>query len=88
MSTATEAARQKRKVRIRKKVSGTGERPRLTVFRSNRHLTLQAVDDSTGRTLVYVSSVEKQISEKVKSNNMDTAKQAAIHKDVLPKVFG
>lgn len=78
MSTATEIARTKRKVRIRKKLSGTSERPRLTVFRSNRHLTLQAIDDSTGRTLVFVSSVEKQIREKVKSNNMDAAKQAAL----------
>lgn len=77
MSTATEIARHKRKVRIRKKISGTGERPRLTVFRSNRHLTLQAIDDLTGRTLVFVSSVEKQIREKVKGNNIDAAKQAA-----------
>lgn len=78
MSTATEIARRKRKVRIRKKISGTGERPRLTVFRSNRHLTIQAIDDSTGRTLVFVSSVEKLVREKVKNNNMDAAKQAGV----------
>ena len=78
MSTATEITRKKRKARIRKKVSGTSERPRLTVFRSNRHLILQAVDDQTGRTLVFVGSIGKQIKEKVKGNNMEAAKQAAV----------
>jgi large subunit ribosomal protein L18 len=51
-------ARFKRKQRIRKKVSGTPERPRLSVFRSARHIYAQVVDDTTGRTLVAASSLE------------------------------
>lgn len=46
------------KMRIRKKVHGTGERPRLTVFRSIEHIYVQAVDDMTGQTLASASSVE------------------------------
>ena len=44
--------------RVRRKVRGTGERPRLAVFRSNRHLHLQVVDDTTGRTIASVSTQE------------------------------
>ena len=54
-------ARQLRKVRqarVRKKVSGTSERPRLSVFRSLKHIYAQIIDDSTGRTLVAASSQE------------------------------
>jgi large subunit ribosomal protein L18 len=52
------AARLKRKQRIRKKVGGTAERPRLSVFRSARHIYAQVIDDSCGRTLVAASSLE------------------------------
>lgn len=48
----------RRKLRIRKKVSGTAERPRLSVFRSTRHITAQVIDDVTGKTLVAVHSYE------------------------------
>lgn len=54
-------ARQLRKVRqarVRKKVSGTSERPRLSVFRSLNHIYAQIIDDTTGRTLVAASSQE------------------------------
>jgi len=44
--------------RVRKKIHGTAERPRLAVFRSNKHLTLQVIDDDSGRTLAAVSSTE------------------------------
>jgi len=47
------------RTRVRKKVQGTSERPRLTVFRSNRHLHLQVVNDGEGRTLASVSTLEK-----------------------------
>jgi large subunit ribosomal protein L18 len=52
-----ETARRKRKVRIRKKISGTAERPRLVVFRSNLHIYAQLVDDGPGRTLVAASTL-------------------------------
>lgn len=56
-------ARMKRKARIRKKLSGTKERPRLSVFRSARHVYAQIIDDSAGATLVTASSVEKEFKE-------------------------
>jgi large subunit ribosomal protein L18 len=49
----------KRKKRIRKKISGTAERPRMSVFRSARHVYVQVIDDTTGRTLASVSSFQK-----------------------------
>jgi large subunit ribosomal protein L18 len=52
-----ETARIKRKVRIRKKISGTAERPRLVVFRSNVHIYAQLVDDGPGSTLVSASTL-------------------------------
>jgi large subunit ribosomal protein L18 len=54
-----QALRHRRHRRVRKKVSGTGERPRLAVFRSNRHMVAQVIDDESGRTVAAASSVEK-----------------------------
>ncbi len=56
-------ARLKRKQRIRKHLSGTGERPRLSVFRSLNHIYAQIIDDTTGNTLVAVASTEKEVNE-------------------------
>ena len=50
--------RRVRQARVRKKVSGTPERPRLSVFRSLKHIYAQVIDDSTGRTIVAASSQE------------------------------
>jgi large subunit ribosomal protein L18 len=55
--------RLKRKKRIRKKIFGTTERPRLSVFRSARHMYAQIIEDTTGRTLVAASTVEKAVKE-------------------------
>lgn len=52
-----EEARQRRKVRIRKKFSGTADRPRLVVYRSNLHIYAQIVDDAKGATLVATSTL-------------------------------
>ena len=52
--------RLKRKASIRKRVSGTAERPRLSVYRSNRHTYAQAIDDASGRTLASASNLEKE----------------------------
>ncbi len=57
MAFAKEEARLRRKVRIRKKISGTGDRPRMVVFRSNLHLYVQIVDDEKGATLVSASTL-------------------------------
>jgi large subunit ribosomal protein L18 len=53
-----EDRRDRIKLRLRKRIHGTGERPRLTVFRSLSHIYVQAVDDAAGRTLVSASTTE------------------------------
>ncbi|MET7637505.1 50S ribosomal protein L18 [Streptomyces sp. NPDC005438] len=55
------AATQRRHIRIRKKVSGTAERPRLVVTRSNRHMVAQVIDDVAGHTLASASSLDSSI---------------------------
>ncbi len=55
------AARQKRHERIRLTMAGTPDRPRLAVFRSLNHIYAQVIDDSTGRTLVAASTLEKDL---------------------------
>ena len=56
-------ARLKRKKRIRKQMSGTAEKPRMSVFRSSRHIYAQLIDDVSGHTLVAASSLEKTVRE-------------------------
>jgi len=58
-------ARLKRKQRIRKNLSGTTERPRLSVFRSLKQIYAQIIDDTTGNTLVAVASTEKEVKENI-----------------------
>lgn len=55
-------ARTKRVRRIRKKITGTSERPRLRVFKSNKHIYAQIIDDTAGRTLVTMSTVDKEFT--------------------------
>lgn len=59
MATKKDSRRLKIKMRIRKKISGTAERPRLTVFRSNKEIYAQLVNDVDGKTLAAASSMEK-----------------------------
>jgi len=56
--TRTHELKDRRHRRVRKKVAGTQERPRLAVFRSNRHIVAQVIDDQAGTTLVAASTVE------------------------------
>lgn len=56
-----EAARQRRHARVRRKLSGTAERPRLNVFRSLRHIYAQLIDDVAGHTMVATSSLDPEI---------------------------
>ncbi|MBQ9213995.1 MAG: 50S ribosomal protein L18 [Bacteroidales bacterium] len=64
MALSKQERRQRIKYRIRKKISGTPERPRLCVFRSNKNIFAQLIDDISGKTLVATSSRVKEISEK------------------------
>ena len=57
-------ARLRRQKRVRKKVLGIPERPRLCVFRSSKHIYAQLIDDTTGRTLLATSSLPKEIAGK------------------------
>ena len=65
--------RQRIKYRIRKRLSGSGARPRMTVYRSNKQIYVQLVDDVTGKTLVAASSKEKEIAAQ-KTNKIEQAK--------------
>jgi large subunit ribosomal protein L18 len=58
MSNTKHEARRRRHRRVRKKIMGTPERPRLSVFRSTKHIYVQAIDDVNGRTLASASTVE------------------------------
>ena len=66
--------RVKKHMKIRNRFSGTAERPRLAVFRSNNHMYAQIIDDTVGNTLVAASTVEKAVkAELEKTNNVDAA---------------
>ncbi len=65
--------RDRRRVRVRKKVSGTPQRPRLSVFRSNKHTSAQVIDDDSGRTLAAASTVEKSLRADHTSNKQAAA---------------
>ena len=61
--------RVKKHKRIRNRFSGTAERPRLAVFRSNNHMYAQIIDDTVGHTLVAASTVEKEVQANLKKTN-------------------
>jgi len=83
--------RAKRKLRIRGVVSGTPERPRMTVFRSNKHMYAQVVDDTAGTTLAHSSTLSKEVKAQVTgADDVDKSGSAekvgeAIAKQLLAK---
>ncbi len=79
MSAHKVAGRIRRKLRIRKKITGTQERPRLTIYRSLKHIYAQVIDDSTGRTLLSASTNEKGQPEgrRNKASATDLGKRVA-----------
>jgi len=81
-------ARLKRKVRVRKRITGTTERPRLNVFKSAKHIYAQVIDDTTGCTLVTASTTMQDLCDGLKyTGNVEAAKKigAAIAKRALEK---
>ena len=87
--------RAKKHMKILNRFSGTAERPRLAVFRSNNHMYAQIIDDTVGNTLVSASTLEKEIkAELEKTNNVDAAAylgtviaKRAIEKGIKEVVF-
>lgn len=80
--------RVKKHMRIRNRFSGTAERPRLAVFRSNNHMYAQIIDDTVGNTLVSACTLDKDVKDAVeKTNNVDAAAQVGtvIAKKALDK---
>ena len=68
--------RERRKLRIRKNVNGTAERPRLSVFRSARHIYAQVIDDTSGKTLAAASTLSKDLEGKLaEDNKVEAAKK-------------
>ena len=66
--------RAKKHRRMRNRLSGTAQRPRLAVFRSNNHMYAQIIDDTVGNTLVSDSTLEKEVKAEIeKTNNVDAA---------------
>ena len=57
--------RERRRYRVRRTIRGTAERPRLSVFRTHKHIYAQVIDDTAGRTLASASSMDKQIRDSV-----------------------
>ncbi len=95
MATDFNKARERRHKRIRKKVSGTSERPRLSVHKSLNHIYAQIIDDFNKTTLVFVSSLDKGLkADKAHKGNIETAKkigkmvaQKALDKGIKKIVF-
>ena len=87
--------RKKRKVRIRKRIKGTAERPRMCVFRSSKHIYAQIINDIDGKVLVSASSLTKEFQEKAKKGgSTESAKvvgaliaDKALAKDLSKVVF-
>jgi large subunit ribosomal protein L18 len=82
-----EEGRARRKLRVRKKIDGSSERPRLSVFRSSKHIYAQAVDDSRGGTVAAASTLTADVKSSLSGPKTDAAKAvgAAIAKALLAK---
>lgn len=95
MALSKDQTRQRRHLRIRKRLQGTGEKPRLSVYKSLNNIYAQLVDDVAGKTILSASTLEKDIKTAVKhGGNLDAAKkvgaslaQKALNKKITNVVF-
>ncbi len=78
MKTSCKITTQRRHRRIRRKVFGTAERPRLAVFRSHRHIYAQVIDDVAQHTLTFASTLDRELREKFKETGTATQEAAAL----------
>ena len=76
--TSRSAQRQRRQRRVRKKITGTTSRPRLSVFRSNRHISAQIIDDENGRTVASASTSEADLRGSTTSNKEAAGKVGSL----------
>ena len=76
----------KKHLRVRNRFSGTAERPRLAVFRSNNHMYAQIIDDTVGNTLVSASTVQKDVKDQLEKTN-DVAAAAYLGKVIAQKAL-
>ena len=74
-SSQGHAGRLRRHRRVRKKISGTAERPRLAVYRSNKHISVQLIDDLNGHTIAAASTVEPDLRKQGSGSTVDAAKR-------------
>lgn len=80
--------RERRKLRIRRKISGTSDKPRLSVFRSAKHIYAQVVDDVAGTTVAHASTLSREVRDEVtEASKLDAAKKVgqSIAKALLAK---
>jgi len=84
MSASKDQIRLRRKLSIRKRVTGTEERPRLTVFRSSKHIYAQVIDDVAGHTLAAASDADKALAAELKGKNK-TERAAIVGKTVAQR---
>lgn len=77
----------KRKKRVRKKIWGTSERPRLSIFRSNKHIYAQIIEDASGKTLISASTISKELQAKLKKNTKKTEAAKKIGELVAKKAI-
>ena len=95
MALSKEQSRIKRHQRIRKRLQGTGEKPRLSVYKSLNHIYAQLIDDAAGKTILSASTLEKEIRTALKhGGNLEAAKkvgailaQKALGKKITTVVF-
>ena len=80
------AIRIKKHLRVRNRFSGTAERPRLAVYRSNNHMYAQIIDDTVGNTLVSASTVQKDVKDQLEKTN-DVAAAAYLGKVIAQKAL-
>ena len=78
--------RRKKHMKLRNRFSGTAQRPRLAVFRSNNHMYAQIIDDTVGNTLVSASTVQKDVKDQLEKTN-DVAAAAYLGKVIAQKAL-
>ncbi|MCX6168599.1 MAG: 50S ribosomal protein L18 [Ignavibacteriales bacterium] len=76
-----------KKARIRRKISGTAERPRLSIFRSNENMYAQLIDDVKGTTLLEANSLAKELAEELKDSKGKLSKSKAVGKLLAKKAI-